>query len=86
MGVLSPHLAIRYVEHHEHPLHQEREVVAHLTELRNRILRCVVIILLIFAPLIIGTLWLGFQPGLVLDYTAASVEALTTTYRAAIGG
>ena len=42
--------------------------------------------LLIFAPLIIGTLWLGFQPGLVLDYTAASVEALTTTYRAAIGG
>jgi NADH-quinone oxidoreductase subunit M len=42
--------------------------------------------LLIFAPLIIGTLWLGVQPGLVLDYTAASVEALTTTYRAAIGG
>ena len=42
--------------------------------------------LLIFAPLILGTLWLGVQPGLVLDYTAASVEALTTTYRAAIGG
>ena len=42
--------------------------------------------LLIFAPLIIGTLWLGVQPGLVLDYTAASVEALTTAYRAAIGG
>jgi NADH-quinone oxidoreductase subunit M len=42
--------------------------------------------LLIFAPLIIGTIWLGVQPGLVLDYTAASVEALTTTYRAAIGG
>jgi NADH-quinone oxidoreductase subunit M len=42
--------------------------------------------LLIFVPLILGTLWLGVQPGLVLDYTAASVEALTTTYRAAIGG
>ena len=42
--------------------------------------------LLIFVPLIVGTLWLGVQPGLVLDYTAASVEALTTTYRAAIGG
>jgi NADH-quinone oxidoreductase subunit M len=42
--------------------------------------------LLIFAPLIIGTIWLGVQPGLVLDYTAASVEALTTAYRAAIGG
>jgi len=42
--------------------------------------------LLIFAPLILGTLWLGVQPGLVLDYTAASVEALTTSYRAAIGG
>jgi NADH-quinone oxidoreductase subunit M len=42
--------------------------------------------LVIFAPLIIGTLWLGVQPGLVLDVTAASVEALTTTYRAAIGG
>jgi len=42
--------------------------------------------LLIFAPLILGTLWLGVQPGLVLDYTAASVEALTTAYRAAIGG
>ncbi|WP_426028778.1 NADH-quinone oxidoreductase subunit M [Brevundimonas sp. TWP2-3-4b2] len=42
--------------------------------------------LLIFAPLIIGTLWLGVQPGLVLDYTAASVEALTSAYRIAIGG
>ena len=42
--------------------------------------------LLVFAPLIVGTLWLGVQPGLVLDYTAASVEALTTTYRAVIGG
>jgi NADH-quinone oxidoreductase subunit M len=42
--------------------------------------------LLIFVPLIIGTLWLGVQPGLVLDYTAASVEALTSAYRAATGG
>jgi NADH-quinone oxidoreductase subunit M len=42
--------------------------------------------LLIFAPLIIGTLWLGVQPGLVLDYTAASVEALTTAYQATTGG
>jgi len=42
--------------------------------------------LLIFVPLIVGTLWLGVQPGLVLDYTAASVEALTTAYHAAIGG
>jgi len=42
--------------------------------------------LLIFVPLIVGTLLLGIQPGLVLDYTAASVEAVSTTYRAAIGG
>ncbi|QQQ18839.1 NADH-quinone oxidoreductase subunit M [Brevundimonas vitis] len=42
--------------------------------------------LLIFVPLIVGTIWLGVQPGMVLDLTAASVEALTTTYRAAIGG
>jgi len=42
--------------------------------------------ILIFAPLILGTLWLGVQPGLVLDYTAASVEALTSAYQLAIGG
>ena len=42
--------------------------------------------LLIFVPLIVGTLWLGVQPGLVLDYTAASVEALTSAYQLAIGG
>ena len=42
--------------------------------------------ILIFAPLIIGTLWLGVQPGLVLDYTAASVEALTSAYQLATGG
>ena len=42
--------------------------------------------LLIFVPLILGTIWLGVQPGLVLDYTAASVEALTSAYQLAIGG
>ncbi len=42
--------------------------------------------LLIFTPLIIGTLWLGVQPGLVLDYTNASVGALTAAYQLAIGG
>ena len=42
--------------------------------------------LLIFAPLILGTLILGVQPGLVLDYTEASVSAVTTAYQLAIGG
>ena len=42
--------------------------------------------ILIFTPLIIGTLWLGVQPGLVLDYTEASVSAVTTAYQLAIGG
>ncbi|CAN7192695.1 NADH-quinone oxidoreductase subunit M [Brevundimonas sp. LjRoot202] len=42
--------------------------------------------LLIFVPLILGTIWLGVQPGLVLDYTNASVEALTSAYQLAIGG
>jgi NADH-quinone oxidoreductase subunit M len=42
--------------------------------------------LLVFVPLIIGTIWLGIYPAAVLDITAASVEAVTTTYRAAIGG
>lgn len=42
--------------------------------------------LAIFVPLIVGTIWLGVQPGLVLDYTAASVDAVVTSYRAAIGG
>ena len=42
--------------------------------------------LLVFTPLIIGTLWLGVQPGAVLDITGPAVELLTTTYRAAIGG
>ncbi len=42
--------------------------------------------LILFVPLIVGTLWLGVQPGLVLDVTAASVEGVTSAYRAAIGG
>jgi NADH-quinone oxidoreductase subunit M len=42
--------------------------------------------LLIFVPLIVGTLWLGVYPAAVLDLTAASVEGVTSAYRAAIGG
>jgi len=42
--------------------------------------------LLIFVPLIVGTIWLGVQPDLVLNYTAASVDAVVGAYRAAIGG
>ncbi len=42
--------------------------------------------LALFVPLIIGTLWLGVYPAAVLDVTAASVEQIVTTYRAAIGG
>jgi NADH-quinone oxidoreductase subunit M len=37
-------------------------------------------------PLIVGTLWLGVYPAAVLDLTAASVEGVTSAYRAAIGG
>ena len=42
--------------------------------------------LLIFVPLIVGTIWLGVQPDLVLNYTAASVDAVVGAYQAAIGG
>ncbi|NBB51875.1 NADH-quinone oxidoreductase subunit M [Rhizobium sp. CRIBSB] len=42
--------------------------------------------LLIFVPLIIGTLWLGVYPAAVLDITGPAVDLLTTSYRAAIGG
>ena len=41
--------------------------------------------LLIFAPLIVATLWLGLQPGLVFHVTGASVAHLTDAYRAATG-
>ncbi len=42
--------------------------------------------LVIFVPLIVGTLWLGVQPGLVLDYTAASVDGVINAWRLATGG
>ncbi len=42
--------------------------------------------LAIFIPLIIGTIWLGVQPDLVLNYTAASVDAVVGAYTAATGG
>jgi NADH-quinone oxidoreductase subunit M len=40
----------------------------------------------IFAPLIVGTLALGVYPKLVFAVTQASVDALVSTYSAAIGG
>jgi proton-translocating NADH-quinone oxidoreductase, chain M len=42
--------------------------------------------LAIFLPLIIGTLVLGVQPGLVLNITHASVSAVAQAYQLAIGG
>lgn len=42
--------------------------------------------LLIFVPLIVGTIWLGVQPDLILNTTAASVDAVVGAYRAATGG
>ena len=42
--------------------------------------------LALFVPLIVGTILLGVQPNLVLDYTNASVHALTSAYQLAIGG
>jgi len=42
--------------------------------------------LLIFVPLIVGAIGLGLYPNAVLDYTGPTVEALTSAYRAAIGG
>jgi len=41
--------------------------------------------LVIFSPLILGTLLLGVQPGLVMDLTAASVDRLVAAYNA-VGG
>ena len=38
--------------------------------------------LLIFSPLIVGTLWLGLQPNVVLDLTAVSVDHLVAAYNA----
>jgi NADH-quinone oxidoreductase subunit M len=40
----------------------------------------------IFAPLIVATLYLGVAPSSVFNLTQASVDHLTAVYRAAIGG
>jgi NADH-quinone oxidoreductase subunit M len=40
----------------------------------------------IFAPLMVATLYMGIAPASVFHFTQASVEHLTTAYRAAIGG
>ena len=40
----------------------------------------------IFAPLILGTLYLGIYPAAVFDITQASVDNLVAVYRAATGG
>jgi NADH-quinone oxidoreductase subunit M len=50
-----------------------------ITDLENREV-------LIFAPLIVGTLLLGVQPGMVFTITQASVDHLVDAYRAAVGG
>ena len=42
--------------------------------------------LVIFVPLIVGTIWLGVQPDLVLNYTAASVDAVVNGWQLATGG
>ena len=42
--------------------------------------------LVIFIPLIVGTIWLGVQPDLVLNYTAASVDAVVNGWQLATGG
>jgi NADH-quinone oxidoreductase subunit M len=42
--------------------------------------------LVLFVPLIVGTIWLGVQPDLVLNYTAASVDAVVNGWRLATGG
>ncbi len=38
-----------------------------------------------FVPLAVATLWLGLAPDMMLDFTKASVEALSRTYQDAIG-
>ena len=40
----------------------------------------------IFAPLIVATLYMGVQPNSVFNLTSASVDQLVRTYQAAIGG
>jgi NADH-quinone oxidoreductase subunit M len=40
----------------------------------------------IFTPLIVGTLVLGVQPGLIFNITQSSVDLLVANWRAAVGG
>ena len=40
---------------------------------------------LLFIPLIVGTLWLGVQPGAVFNLTNASVDHLVAAFNAAVG-
>jgi NADH-quinone oxidoreductase subunit M len=42
--------------------------------------------IMIFAPLIAGTLILGVYPNFVFNLTQTSVDHLVTVYRAAVGG
>ena len=49
-----------------------------ITDLNNREV-------LIFAPLIVGTLVLGFAPGLVFEVTSAATQSLVGAYHAATG-
>jgi NADH-quinone oxidoreductase subunit M len=39
----------------------------------------------VFAPLIVGAIWLGFYPSAIFQFTQASSDALVATYHAAIG-
>jgi NADH-quinone oxidoreductase subunit M len=39
----------------------------------------------VFAPLIVGAIWLGFYPTAIFHFTQASSDALVATYHAAIG-
>jgi NADH-quinone oxidoreductase subunit M len=41
--------------------------------------------IVIFVPLVVATLWLGFQPGLVFNVTASSVDGLLDAFRTAVG-
>jgi NADH:ubiquinone oxidoreductase subunit 4 (subunit M) len=38
----------------------------------------------IFAPLIVGAIWLGFYPAAIFHYTQASTDALVATFHSAI--
>jgi NADH-quinone oxidoreductase subunit M len=42
--------------------------------------------IIIFAPLILGTLALGIYPAFVFDFTTVSVDALVASYQSLIGG